>query len=151
MSLLPLEGKTALITEGDCEVGRAIAAAFASAGANVAIAYCGEEQDAQQTVHCVTRAGRRSMAIKGDIRDIDQREYIVDAAIRNFGQLDIVVNNSAFEWLHKLRADAEVTQIEREFRTNSELVFHFAEAVAERMSAGGAIINTAPMRYAHPV
>src|ERR1041384_2569033 len=92
-----LEGKAAIITGGDSGIGRAVALAFAREGADVLIAYLDEHSDAQETVRIVEKEGRRCIAVASDIGDEAHCQQIVQRALQEFGQLDILVNNAAYQ------------------------------------------------------
>ena len=92
-----LEGKAALITGGDSGIGRAVALAFAREGADVLISYLNEESDAQETVRIIEKEGRKCIAISGDIQEESHCKRLVERAISEFGKLDILVNNAAFQ------------------------------------------------------
>ncbi|WP_225034514.1 SDR family NAD(P)-dependent oxidoreductase, partial [Paraburkholderia sp. XV] len=92
-----LAGKAAIITGGDSGIGRAVAIAFAREGADVLISYLNEHDDARETQRWVEKAGRRAVLMPGDIRDTAQCSGIVERAMAEFGRIDIVVNNAAYQ------------------------------------------------------
>lgn len=92
-----LQGKAAIITGGDSGIGRAVALAFAREGADVLISYLNEESDAQETVRVVREAGRKAVALPGDIGDEAHCQQIIQRAMQEFGKLDILVSNAAFQ------------------------------------------------------
>src|SRR5690554_4509970 len=92
-----LEGKKAIITGGDSGIGRAVAIAFAREGADVLISYLTEDQDAEETAKYVKEAGRKAILVRGDISEESHCKQIVDKAVAEFGQIDILVNNAAYQ------------------------------------------------------
>jgi NAD(P)-dependent dehydrogenase (short-subunit alcohol dehydrogenase family) len=138
-----LKGKVALITGGDSGIGRAVAVAMAREGARIAIVYLNEHKDANETRDAVKREGSEAILLPGDVGDETFCEAAVDAAIEQFGRLDILVNNAAEQHeTEDVRAiDAE--QIERTFRTNVFSFFFMAKYALRHMGKGAAIVNTA--------
>ena len=138
-----LAGKVALITGGDSGIGRAVAVLFAREGADIAITHLPEEEsDAQETKAAVEREGRRALIIGGDLTDPKFCRKAVNRTIDNFDQLDILVNNAAFqegkEGLEELSDD----QWDRTFKTNIYAYFRMAKAALPHLKEGSAIINT---------
>jgi NAD(P)-dependent dehydrogenase (short-subunit alcohol dehydrogenase family) len=136
-----LEGRRALITGGDSGIGRAVAIAFAREGADVAITYFDEHDDAEDTARWVRDAGRTAITRAADLAEADACREIVDWAAAELGGLDILVNNAAYQWeteFHELSTE----QIERTFRTNILAYIHVARAALAHMEPGGAIVNT---------
>jgi len=138
-----LAGKIALISGGDSGIGRAVAVGFAKEGANVAITYRDEHEDAEETLRLINDAGRRSLAIAGDLGNSDFSREVVRQVIHGFGRLDILVNNAAEQHVQERLEDLPDDQLERTFRTNIFSQFYLTRAVLPHMSEGGAIINTA--------
>ena len=146
-----MQGKTALITGGDSGIGRAVAIAFAREGADVAISYLPQENpDAQETVGWIKQAGRRSLAMSGDIRDEQHCRDLVERAMREFGGLDILVNNAAFQASHDNIEEWPSEEWDCAFRTNVYAMFYLSKAALPRMNTGGAIINTASVQAYKP-
>jgi NAD(P)-dependent dehydrogenase (short-subunit alcohol dehydrogenase family) len=137
-----LAGKAALISGGDSGIGRAVAIGFAKEGAHVAITYLDEHQDAKETLDLIERAGRRGIAIPGDIGNPDFSREAVRQAVHAFGRIDILVNNAAEQHLCERLEDLPDEQLERTFRTNIFSQFYLTRAVLPHMPDGGAIINT---------
>ena len=137
-----LKDKVALITGGDSGIGRAVAIAFAKEGADVAIVYLNEHDDAQETRRQVEEEGRRCLLIAGDIGDEGFCRSAVQRAVDELGQLDILVNNAAEQ--HPRESIAEITaeQLERTFRTNIFAMFYLTKAALKHLHEGSAIINT---------
>jgi NAD(P)-dependent dehydrogenase (short-subunit alcohol dehydrogenase family) len=145
-----LTGKVALITGGDSGIGRAVALAFAREGADVLIAYLNEDEDAQETVRVVEAAGRKAVTIPGDIGDEAHCKALVERTVREFGHLDILVNNAAFQMSHEGLADLPSAEIEHTFRTNIFAIFYLSKAALPQMRPGGVIINTASVEAYQP-
>jgi NAD(P)-dependent dehydrogenase (short-subunit alcohol dehydrogenase family) len=145
-----LAGKAALITGGDSGIGRAVALTYAREGADVLISYLNEEQDAQETVRVVEAAGRKAVAVAGDIGDEAHCQELVRRAVAEFGRLDILVNNAAFQMSHEGLVDLPSEEIERTFRTNILAMFYLSKAALPQLREGGAIINTASVQAYQP-
>jgi NAD(P)-dependent dehydrogenase (short-subunit alcohol dehydrogenase family) len=138
-----LEGKVALITGGDSGIGRAVAVLYAREKADVAIIYLPEEQnDAEQTRDAVQEHGRSCLLIPGDVTDPDFCQRAVQDTIDEYGKLDVLVNNAAFQ-----NSQQDIEQISEEqwdhtFRTNIYGYFHMAKAAIPHLKPGSAIVNT---------
>jgi NAD(P)-dependent dehydrogenase (short-subunit alcohol dehydrogenase family) len=139
-----LEGLAAIITGGDSGIGRAVAIAFAREGADVAIGYVGdeEEEDAQETRRWVEKAGRRCITYQLDVRESKQCDAFVARAVTEFGRLDILVNNAAYQMSQDGIEDITDEQLDRTFRTNIYGYFYMARASLRHMKEGGVILNT---------
>lgn len=137
-----LAGKRALITGGDSGIGRAVAVAFAKEGADVAIAYLEEHSDAEHTAALVDECGRRSLLLPGDLADAEQCRAVVDRTVGEFGGLDIVVNNVAYQNPTESLTDISDEQWRRTFAVNIDSFFHVTKAALAHLPDGGAIINT---------
>ena len=146
-----LEGKSALITGGDSGIGRAVAVAFAREGADVLISYLEEEeQDALETARAVEAAGRRCVRVPGDIRQEEHCLRIVERAVGEFGRLDILVNNAAFQMVRQGIQEISTEEFDRTFRTNVYAMFFLCKAALPHMKEGGSIINTASIQAYQP-
>jgi NAD(P)-dependent dehydrogenase (short-subunit alcohol dehydrogenase family) len=137
-----LEGKRALITGGDSGIGRAVAIAFAREGADVAIAYFDEDEDARETVRWIREAGRRALAFDGDLQQPEHCRDVVRRTAEEFGGLDILVNNAAYQMEQNDIADITPEQLDRTFRTNIFSFFWLTQAALEHMEQGAVILNT---------
>jgi len=137
-----LRGKSALITGGDSGIGRAVAVAFAREGADVAIVYLDEEEDAEDTRKMVERHGRKCVLIRGDIGEEQFCRDAVDQAARDLGGLHVLVNNAAEQHPQESIEKISAEQLERTFRTNVFSFFFMSKAAIDKMTDGGAIINT---------
>ncbi|MDQ0429575.1 NAD(P)-dependent dehydrogenase (short-subunit alcohol dehydrogenase family) [Planomicrobium stackebrandtii] len=137
-----LPDKTALITGGDSGIGRAVALAFAKEGADVAIAYLDEHEDAEETKKFVEQEGRRCLLIAGDIGDESFCKEVIRKVIDEFGKLDVLVNNAAEQYVQQSLKDITAEQLERTFRTNIFSMFHLTKAALDHLKPGASIINT---------
>jgi NAD(P)-dependent dehydrogenase (short-subunit alcohol dehydrogenase family) len=138
-----LEGKVALITGGDSGIGRAVAVLYAREGANVAITYLPEEQsDAEETRHAVEAEGKRTKLIPGDVTDPDFCKRAVQETVKEFGKLDILVNNAAYQQHQESLEDLSDEQWDLTFRTNIYGYFRMAKAALPHLQKGSSIINT---------
>lgn len=145
-----LQGKSAIITGADSGIGRAAALAFAREGADVLISYLNEHPDAEQTVRVVEEAGRRAVAVPGDIGDEAHCQQLVRRAEQEFGGLDILVNNAAYQMSREGIQSISAEEWERTFRTNIFAMFYLSKAALPRLRQGGAIINTASIQAYQP-
>jgi len=136
-----LEGKVAIITGGDSGIGRAVAVLFAREGADVAIVYLNEHEDAETTQHHVEAEGRRCLLIPGDVKKVLFCEQAVEATIKTFGRLDILVNNAAFQEHGAALEDISEEQFQETLQTNIGGYFHMARAALPYMEQGACIIN----------
>ena len=146
-----LKGRSAIITGGDSGIGRAVALAFAREGADVLISYLPqEEEDAQETRRVVESAGQRCVLVPGDIGDEANCKNIIERAMSEFGRIDILVNNAAFQMSHKGIVDIPSEEIEKTFRTNIFAMFYLCKASLPLMKAGSSIINTSSIQAYEP-
>ncbi len=145
-----LQGKVALITGGDSGIGRAVALAFAREGADVLISYLNEEVDAQETVRVVQAAGRKAVAVAGDISQEAHCQQLVGRAVQELGKLDILVNNAAFQMTHQSIQEIPSEEFDFTFRTNIYAMFYLCKAALPKMQPGSTIINTASIQAYQP-
>jgi NAD(P)-dependent dehydrogenase (short-subunit alcohol dehydrogenase family) len=145
-----LQGKTALITGGDSGIGRAVALCFAREGADVAIAYLNEDTDAQQTVEIVQQAGRKCLSIAGDIQQESHCQELIDRTVGEFGNLDILVNNAAFQMTYESIEEIPSDEFDRTFKTNVYAMFYLCKAAIPLMKPGSSIINTSSINASVP-
>jgi NAD(P)-dependent dehydrogenase (short-subunit alcohol dehydrogenase family) len=138
-----LQGRVALITGGDSGIGRAVAVLYAREGADVGIVYLPqEESDARETRQAVEAEGRRCLLIPGDVRDAKFCASAVQRVVDELGQLDVLVNNAAFQQHQQSIEDISDEQFERTFRTNIFGYFFMARAAVPHLEPGSAIVNT---------
>ncbi|MFC3459102.1 SDR family oxidoreductase [Massilia haematophila] len=146
-----LAGRRALVTGGDSGIGRAAVIAFAREGADVAINYLpAEEADAREVVKLIQDAGRKAVAIPGDIRDEAFCRKLVDEAVRQLGGLDIVVNNAARQHSTDSILDLTTEQFDWTFKTNVYAMFWITKAAVPHLKPGSCIINTASVQAYSP-
>jgi NAD(P)-dependent dehydrogenase (short-subunit alcohol dehydrogenase family) len=145
-----LEGKAAVITGGDSGIGRAVALAFAREGADVLISYLSEESDAKETARVVEASGRRCVTIPGDIQDEAHCRAIIDRAVKEFGKVDILVNNAAFQMSRESIEEISTDEFDRTLKTNLYAMFWLTKAAVPHMPAGGAVINTSSIQADSP-
>jgi NAD(P)-dependent dehydrogenase (short-subunit alcohol dehydrogenase family) len=145
-----LEGRVAIITGGDSGIGRAVAIAFAREGAHVVISYLNEDEDAESTAELIRQAGCRVLAIPGDITNEEHCQELVDSAISEFGRLDILVNNAAFQRTYKSVEEISIAEWETTLRTNVTAPFMLAKAALKHMKRGASIINTTSIQSRDP-
>ena len=137
-----LRGKVALITGGDSGIGRAVAIFFAKEGADIAISYLNEEEDAQETKRLVEGEGRRCLTLPGDIGDESHCQQLVQRTVGELGKLDVLVNNAAEQHPQESIKDISAEQMERTFRTNIFSMFFLTKAALDHLRPGSAIVNT---------
>lgn len=137
-----LDGRLALITGGDSGIGRAVAAAFAKEGADVAIAYLSEDADAEHTLDLIESEGRRATSIRADLADPSECRRVVKQTVDSFGGLDILVNNAATQSPVDDFSELSSAQWEHTFAVNCAAVFHTTKAALEYLTPGGTVINT---------
>ena len=132
----------ALVTGGDSGIGRAVAVLFAREGADVAVAYLDEHEDAEETKRAVEREGRRCIILSGDVANPEFCRDAVAKTVKAFGKLDILVNNAAFQEHVNLFEDLSEEQFDRTLKTNLYGYFHMAKAAVPKMKNGSSILMT---------
>ncbi|SDI18743.1 SDR family oxidoreductase [Alteribacillus bidgolensis] len=137
-----LKGRTALITGGDSGIGRAVSMVYAKEGANVAIAYLDEHEDAKETKELVEAEGVKCLLLSGDLKKEAFCKDIVQKSVDEFGQLDIVVNNAAIQYVRDDIFGVSAEQLEETFQTNFYSYFHVTKAAIPHLKEGSSIINT---------
>ena len=147
-----LTGRAAVITGGDSGIGRAVALAYAREGADVLIAYLGkqEEEDARETARLVEAAGRRCVLVPGDIASPEHCRSIIQRAVSEFGRLDILVNNAAFQRTYENLEDIPDDEWDYHFQVNITAMFHLSKAAVPHMKPGSSIINVSSIQSDKP-
>jgi NAD(P)-dependent dehydrogenase (short-subunit alcohol dehydrogenase family) len=145
-----LTGKAAVITGGDSGIGRAVAIAFAREGADVLISYLSEHEDAKETAKYVEEAGRRCVLVAGDISDRAHCKTIIPKAVEEFGKVDILVNNAAFQMTHETLDEVSDEEWDHTVATNLTAMFVLCKDVIPHMPPGGSIINSSSVNSDMP-
>jgi NAD(P)-dependent dehydrogenase (short-subunit alcohol dehydrogenase family) len=137
-----LQGQVAIVTGGDSGIGRAVAVLFAREGADVAVLYLNEHEDAEETKRYVEAEGTRCVTIAGDVKDMEFCQQAVDQVVAQWGRLDVLVNNAAFQEHASSLLDLTEERFDETMRTNIYGYFHMAKACVPHMKRGAAIVNT---------
>ena len=146
-----LDGRRAIITGGDSGIGRAVAIAFAREGADVLISYLPEEEeDAQETLRWIEEAGRKGVAMPGDIQEEAHCDAIVARAVSELGGLDVLVNNAAYQMGIEGLESLTTEQLERTYRTNVFAMVWLCKAALPHLQPGASIINTSSVQAYQP-
>jgi NAD(P)-dependent dehydrogenase (short-subunit alcohol dehydrogenase family) len=149
-----LVGRAALITGADSGIGRAVALCYAKEGADILFTYLegdqDEQDDANETVRLVTATGRKVIAIPGDIREKSFCKQLVDRTMEEFGRLDILINNAAFQRTYAELADISEEEFDQTFRTNVYGTFFLTQGALPHMKPGGVIINSCSIQAFDP-
>ena len=145
-----LEGKAALITGGDSGIGRAVAIAYAREGADVLISYLNEDDDAAETAKYIEDAGRRAVVVSGDLADPQHCRDLVAKAVEEFGRIDILVNNAAFQMTHETLEEVSDEEWDHTIATNFSAMFHLCKAALPHMGRGSCIIGSSSVNSDMP-
>lgn len=145
-----LTGRKAIITGGDSGIGRAVAIAFAREGADVLISYLNEDKDATETAKYVEEAGRKAVLVPGDISDEAQCKKIINTALDEFGEIDILVNNAAYQMTHKSLQDLSTSELDHTFKTNIYAMFWLCKAAEPHLKPGSTVVNTTSINAYKP-
>jgi NAD(P)-dependent dehydrogenase (short-subunit alcohol dehydrogenase family) len=137
-----LTGKKAVITGADSGIGRAVAIAYAREGADVLISYLDEDEDAKETQKWVEQAGRKAVVMSGDLRDPAHCRAIIAKAVEEFGRVDVLVSNAAFQMTRESIEDIPDEEWDRTIATNLSAFFHLTKAAVPHMGPGASIIGT---------
>ncbi|WP_233632711.1 SDR family oxidoreductase [Parapedobacter sp. ISTM3] len=147
-----LIGKAAIITGGDSGIGKAVAIAFAREGADVLISYLDdvEDRDAEDTIKYIEEAGRKGVQVKGDISSEKHCQKIIETAVKEFGKIDILVNNAAYQMSRDTLQDIPAWEWEKTFAVNIHSMFYLCKAAEPYMPPGSSIINTTSVNAYEP-
>jgi len=137
-----LQGKVAIITGGDSGIGKAVSILFAKEGADIAIVYLNEKEDAEFTKQQIENIGRKCILIEGNLKDEAFTAQVVDATIQKFNKIDILVNNCAVQFPQNSILDITAEQLKNTFETNIFSFFYLTKAVLPHLQANSSIINT---------
>jgi len=145
-----LTGKVALITGADSGIGKAVAIAYAREGADVAISYLSEEEDAKDTAKWVEEAGRKAVLIPGDLADPAHCRDVVARTAEEFGKIDVLVSNAAFQMTHETIEEIPDDEWDHTFATNVSAFFHLVKAALPHMGPGSSIIGSSSVNSDMP-
>jgi NAD(P)-dependent dehydrogenase (short-subunit alcohol dehydrogenase family) len=145
-----LAGKVAVITGGDSGIGRAVAIAFAREGADVLISYLSEHEDAQDTAKYVEDAGRRCVLVPGDLADRAHAKTIIPKAVEEFGKVDVLVNNAAFQMSHDSLEEVSDDEWDYTLAVNLSAMFTLCKDAIAHMQPGASIINSSSVNSDNP-
>lgn len=145
-----LTGKRAVITGGDSGIGRAVAIAYAREGADVLIAYLNEDGDAKEVQKYVEDAGRKCVLMPGDLSDPAHCRAVVDRAVQEFGGIDVLVNNAAYQMTHDTLDEISDEEWDYTFRLNVGAYFYLVKAALPHMGAGASIIGSSSVNSDMP-
>lgn len=145
-----LQGKRTLITGGDSGIGRAVAIAFAREGADVAICYLNEDDDAESTRRLVEAEGRKCEAIRIDVSKPDNCRSLIEQVVKAFGGLDVLINNAAHQMTFEALEDISDEEWDLTLATNISSMFYLSKAALSHLGEAGAIINTASINSDNP-
>ena len=145
-----LTGKRAVITGGDSGIGRAVAIAYAREGADVLIAYLNEDEDAAEVARLVEDAGRKCVLVRGDLAEPAHCRAVIDRAVAEFGGIDVLVSNAAFQMSHSDLGEVSDEEWEYTFRLNVGAYFHLIKAALPHMGPGSSVIGSSSVNSDMP-
>jgi NAD(P)-dependent dehydrogenase (short-subunit alcohol dehydrogenase family) len=145
-----LAGKKAVITGADSGIGRAVAIAYAREGADLLLSYLNEDADAEDTARLVREAGQKAVLVPGDIARAQQCREIVARAVAEFGQIDVLVSNAAYQMSHESLDEISDEEWEHTFATNVSAFFYLVKAALPHMPSGGSIIGSSSVNSDMP-
>jgi NAD(P)-dependent dehydrogenase (short-subunit alcohol dehydrogenase family) len=145
-----LTGKKAVITGGDSGIGRAVAIAYAREGADVLIAYLNEHEDAKEVANLVEAAGRKCVLMDGDLSDPDHCEAVIGRAVAEFGTVDVLVNNAAYQMTHESLEEISNEEWDYTFKLNVGAYFYLVKAALPHMRPGSSIIGSSSVNSDMP-
>ncbi|NQX16840.1 SDR family oxidoreductase [Rathayibacter sp. VKM Ac-2857] len=145
-----LRGKVALVTGADSGIGKAVAIAFAREGADVAISYLNEHEDAEDTAKWVREAGREALLLPGDLRDPAHCRSVVTETVEKLGHLEVLVSNAAFQMSREEVTDIPDEEWDRTIATNLSAYFHLVKSALPHLTSGASIIATSSVQSDQP-
>lgn len=147
-----LQDKAVIITGGDSGIGKAVAIAMAREGADIVISYLDkvEDEDAKDTLKWVEKAGRKAILVRGDIRSEAQCKKIVNKCVKEFGKVDVIVNNAAYQMTYQTVEEITAAEWNKTFETNMSAMFYLVKHAKSHIPAGGSIINTTSVNAYDP-
>ena len=145
-----LQGRKAIITGGDSGIGRAISIAFAREGADVVIAYLSEHNDAKETAKYVEEAGKKAVLIAGDISQEEHCKKIIQTAVDELGEIDILINNAAYQMTHESLQEITAEELDHTFKTNVYAMFYLCKAAEPHLKPGSTVVNTTSVNAYRP-
>lgn len=145
-----LEGKVAVITGADSGIGKAVAIAYAREGADVLVSYLNEHEDAQDTREWVEKAGRKAVLMDGDVADKAHCHAIIDRAVEEWGRVDVLVSNAAYQMTHESVEEIPDEEWDRTLATNLSALFHLVKAALPHMGPGASIIGSSSVNSDSP-
>jgi NAD(P)-dependent dehydrogenase (short-subunit alcohol dehydrogenase family) len=145
-----LTGKKAVITGGDSGIGRAVAIAFAREGADVLISYLSEDEDANEVARLVEEAGRKCVLVSGDLSDPKHCRDVISRAVDEFGNIDVLVNNAAYQMTHESLDEISDEEWDYTFRVNIGAYFYLLKAALPHMPPGSSVIGSSSVNSDMP-
>jgi NAD(P)-dependent dehydrogenase (short-subunit alcohol dehydrogenase family) len=145
-----LTDKVAVVTGGDSGIGRAVVIAYAREGADVVIAYLNEDEDAEDTARLVEAAGRRAVLVRGDVSDPQHCREIVRTAVEEFGRIDVLVNNAAYQMTRESLEEVPDEEWDYTIATNLSAMFHLTKAALPHLGSGSSIIGSSSVNSDMP-
>ncbi|MBF6467470.1 SDR family oxidoreductase [Nocardia beijingensis] len=145
-----LTGKAAVITGADSGIGRAVAIAYAREGADVLISYLNEDEDAKQVADLVTQAGRKAVLVPGDLSEAAHCRAVIDRAVGEFGKIDVLVSNAAFQMTHETIEEISDEEFEHTVKLNINAYFYLVKAALPHMPPGSSIIGSSSVNSDMP-
>ncbi|QIS04134.1 SDR family oxidoreductase [Nocardia brasiliensis] len=145
-----LTGKAAVITGADSGIGRAVAIAFAREGADVLLSYLNEDEDAKEVAELVERAGRKAVLVPGDLAEPGQCRSVIDRAVREFGKIDVLVSNAAYQMTHETLEEISDEEFDHTFQVNVSAYFRLVKAALPHLPEGASIIGSSSVNSDMP-
>ncbi|MET7768364.1 SDR family oxidoreductase [Nocardia sp. NPDC005366] len=145
-----LTDKAAVITGADSGIGRAVAIAYAREGADVLISYLDEDDDAKEVADLVEQAGRRAVLVPGDLADAGHCRAVIDRAVREFGKIDVLVSNAAYQMTHETIEEISDEEFDHTFKLNVGAYFYLVKAALPHMPSGSSIIGSSSVNSDMP-